>query len=123
MTDTKQVESLMARVNVAMSPMDIQPGMMLYNEKGLDYRADKGGYIFIPWHSVEYISVEIAMGFYFRGFIVKTDEGQSFEFIGGKVRKALPIMRNYLKPTQIRQRVTAYERMKRRLKKRFNKNK
>ncbi|QVK11719.1 DUF956 family protein [Weissella ceti] len=116
-----QPQPFMARVNAAMSPVDIQPGMMLYGEKGLDYRSDKGGYIFIPWQNVEYISVEIALGFYYRGFIVKTDEGHTFEFVGGKVKKALPFIRQYLKPAQIRQRVTAFQRMKKKWQKRINK--
>lgn len=114
-------EAFSARINAAMSPVDIQPGMMVYREEGLDYRSDKGGYIFIPWANVEYVSVEIALGFYYRGFIVKIDDGRTFEFIGGKVKKAIPFMRQYLKPAQIRQRVTAFQRMKKKWKKRFSK--
>lgn len=121
MEESYQEKPFQARTNAAMSPMDIQPGTMFYGDKGLDYRSDKGGYIFIPWQNVEYVSVEIAMGFYYRGFIVKTDEGQNFEFIGGKVKQALPIMREHLKPVQIRQRVTAFQRLKNKWQKRFRK--
>lgn len=119
--ETTQSRPFMARTNAVMSPIDIQPGMMIYGDKGLDYRSDNGGYIFIPWQNVEYISAEIALGFYYRGFIVKTDEGRSFEFVGGKLKKALPVIRQHLKPAQIRQRVTAFQRIKKKWQKRFGK--
>lgn len=103
---------LSAAANAAMSPVNIQPGYLFYGDKAIEFRSNKGGYIIIPWEKIDYVSLEIIMKFYYRGLIIKTTEGQSFEFIGGKPKKALAILEQHLQPEQIRRRLGVLERRK-----------
>lgn len=113
MSEVKQQQyEYSAPANAVMSPVNIRPGRLFYGDKALEFRSTSGGYILIPWRNVDYISFEIIWGFYYRGFVVKTTEGQQFEFIGGHGRHASTIMRKYLKAKQLRRRKSAFERMK-----------
>jgi len=102
---------LEANANAMMSPVNIKQGRIFYGDRGMEFRANAGGgFIQIPWQDIETISIEIILKYYFRGFFVKTKQGQTFEFVGGKAKKALPIFREQLSAEQIRRRKGAMER-------------
>ncbi|MEQ4549919.1 DUF956 family protein [Weissella sp. GP1] len=104
---------LEGNANAMMSPVNIKQGRMFYGDRGMEFRSNAGGgYIQIPWDTVESVSMEIFLNFYYRGFFVKTTAGQEFEFVGAKAKQAVEIFRNHLKPDQIRRRKGVLERKK-----------
>lgn len=104
---------LEGNANAMMSPVNIKQGRIFYGDQGIEFRANAGGgYIQIPWTNIETISMEIFLKFYFRGFFIKTTQGQTFEFVGGKAKQALTIFREQLKTDQIRRRKGVLERNK-----------
>lgn len=103
--------SLAGSANAMMSPVNIQQGRIFYGDRGIEFRANTGGgYIQIPWRNVESISMEIFLNFYYRGFFIKTTDGKTFEFVGGKAKKAVAIFREHLKGSQILRRKGILER-------------
>ncbi|MBM7617320.1 hypothetical protein JOC36_000869 [Weissella uvarum] len=106
------VPELSARANASLSALNIQPGYLFYGDKAIEFRSNKGGYIIIPWEQIDYVSLEIILKVYYRGLIIKTKEDQTFEFVGGKPRQALEIMKKHLQPNQLRRRLGAWERHK-----------
>src|SRR5699024_12443910 len=94
-----------------MSNVNIQKGIMLYGDSVMEFRVKTHGvYIQIPWKNVKSVSMEIILKFYYRGFFVTTTDGKTFEFVGGKAKKAVSVFREYLKPEQIMRRKGAMER-------------
>lgn len=102
---------IVINANAVLSPINIRQGKLEIGNSGLDYRPSLGkGYIQIPWRNVKYITVERAFNFWYRGFIVYTTEGQSFEFITNKTKKALMALAGHLKKDQLRLRKGILER-------------
>ncbi|QOD85788.1 DUF956 domain-containing protein [Weissella viridescens] len=121
--ETKQPE-LKAPANALLSPVNIQPGYLFYGTKGIEFRSNKGGYIIVPWEQVEYVSLEIILNVYYRGIIIKIKpnqkvsagqpdmSGRTLEFVGGKPKRALPILQEHLASDQIRHRLGVFARRK-----------
>ena len=102
---------LEGNANAMMSPVNIKQGRIFYGDRGIEFRANAGGgFIQIPWRDIDTISMEIILKYYFRGFFVKTKQGQTFEFVGGKAKKALPLFREQLSVEQVRRRKGVLER-------------
>lgn len=102
---------LTGNANAMMSPVNIQQGRIFYGDRGIEFRANTGGgYIQIPWRNVESVSMEIILNFYYRGFFVKTTDGKTFEFVGGKAKQAITIFRDHLQGNQILRRKGIMER-------------
>jgi hypothetical protein len=104
---------LTVTANAIMSPMNIQQGQVFVGDNGIEYRKNLGpGFIEIPWRNIDYISVEIMFGFYYRGFIVVTTNGQKFEFVATHVKKVMGLAAQQLRPNQLRRRTSIFTRQK-----------
>lgn len=88
----------MTRANSKLNPIAPQSGIILIGNNGFEFRSEKSpGFIQIPWASIVEVRVQMFFkGKYVRGFFIKTDEEQVFEFIVSDAKEALRNMRKYL---------------------------
>lgn len=104
--------NLSVRSNAVMSPVSIKNGILEIGENGVEFNTLLGsGFIQIPYKNIEYISAEISMKIFYRGIIIKTTEGQTFEFIISKGKKVINELAKHLQKEQIRYRVSAWKRV------------
>lgn len=103
---------LAVRSNAVMSPVSIKNGILEIGENGIEFNTLLGsGFIQIPYNNISYVSAEITMKIFYRGLIVKTTEGQTFEFIISKGKKVIKELANHLADDQIRYRIAAWKRV------------
>lgn len=108
-----QTVYLQVAANAVMSPINIKQGQIQLGNGGIAFHVNLGdGFIDIPWREIDYVSVEIVFGFFYRGIIVKTKNGQNFEFVTSKTKKILAVAQEQLAPEQIRQRTSVMKREK-----------
>lgn len=104
--------SIVVKANAVMSAFNVVPGRLTVNQDGLDFlRATGPGFIEIDWSGVEKVSVQIILGFYWRGIYVETKQGE-FEFITARTRKLVKTIGQYIDKNKIVQRKAVIRRKK-----------
>lgn len=92
----------MTRANSKLNPLAPHSGIILLGNNGFEFRSEKSpGFIQIPWSSIVEVRVQIFFnGMYVRGFFIRTDEEQEFEFIVSDAKETLRNMRKHLNREQ-----------------------
>ena len=94
--------AFMTRGNSKLNPLAPQSGIVILGNNGFEFRSEKSpGFIQIPWSSIVEVRVQMFFkGKYVRGFFIRTDEEQDFEFIVSEAKEALRYMRKHLNREQ-----------------------
>lgn len=109
--EEKLAIDITANANAMMSPFNIKHGQINIGQPGIDFVADNMvSYMQFPWASIEYISADIFLGFYYRGIYVVLKDGNQYQFVTSKTKKLLEASSKYLTKDQIRYRKNSFQR-------------
>lgn len=103
-----------AKANAFLNPLDPKAGILAMGEQGIEFRTQSGqGFIQIPWHTVKQVRVQILFwGKYVRGFFIETQDGNSFNFVAGQAREALPVLQQHLGRDKLVQNQNNFKRLR-----------
>lgn len=86
---------IMARANCSIVLVDPKPGLILLGERGIEFDADTGGFVQIPWEHVTNVRCDVYRR-YVRSIEVQTDEGQAIPFVVSKGGALLRCIRDHI---------------------------